>query len=212
MKLSLIRPIHLLFTEPIILVFAMWIGFCWGVMYLGLEAVPDVLTVIYQFNTRQVGLSFLTIMGGGLIAFVGGPVQDALYRKNVKRKGVEARLYAPCLGGLLIPTGLFLFAFSTGRTSVAGPLVGLVVLFAGISTVYTAMFQYISDTYTTYASSALASTSLTRNLGATAFPLFASSMYSATLLAGGVGALLAVLPFILLRFGARIRSGIKLQS
>ena len=44
----------------------------------------------------------------------------------------------------MIPVGLMTFAFATGRTSATGPLVGLVLLFAGISTVYTSMFQYIS--------------------------------------------------------------------
>jgi hypothetical protein len=42
-KNSLTRPLHLLFTEPVVLAFSAWIGMGWGVLYLLLEGGSNLL-------------------------------------------------------------------------------------------------------------------------------------------------------------------------
>jgi len=61
----------------------------------------------------------------------------------------------------LITAGCWIFAFASGRGHWMGPVVGLVMVFYGVFTIYLATFNYLADSYTIYASSAL-STSLRR--------------------------------------------------
>lgn len=58
--------------------------------------------------------------------------------------GPDARMYAACIGGLLLPFGIFIFAFSQGRGHFLGPLAGLTIVFAGIFTIYSGMFSYLA--------------------------------------------------------------------
>lgn len=61
-KVSMTRPLLLLFTEPIVATFSLWIGFCWGIMYLSLRCVPLVFTQEYGFTAGQTGLVFFAIV------------------------------------------------------------------------------------------------------------------------------------------------------
>ena len=105
----------------------------------------------------------------GLIGGLLNIYQERLYTKYAAKRGPEARLYGAMAGGLLLPIGIFIFAFTQGRTGPATPIVGLVLLFTGIFTIYLAVFNYLADCYTIYASSALAGQSLFRNLAGFGF-------------------------------------------
>ncbi|KAM0756467.1 MFS general substrate transporter [Meredithblackwellia eburnea MCA 4105] len=217
-RVSMTRPIYLLFTEPIVAAFSLWVGMAWGTLYLALEAVPLVFTEVYHFNLGEVGLVFYTAVFAAGIGWVTNLYQEKLYRSTVAKRGPEARLYASCVGGLAFPAGLFIFAFSQGRGHWMGPTVGLALTFSGVFTIYLATFNYLADCYTLYASSALSGQSLCRNLSATAFPLFTTQMYQrlgfqwASFLAGCIGLVLASTPFVLLAFGPRIRAASKFSK
>ncbi|KAL8284121.1 hypothetical protein RQP46_004870 [Phenoliferia psychrophenolica] len=214
-KVSMTRPLYLLVTEPVVAAFSLWVGFCWGVLYLTLEAVPLVMVGVYGFNSGQTGLVFFGVVVAAGIGFLTNLYQEKLYQKHVKARGPEARLYASCVGGLLFPAGIFIFAFSQGRGHWIGPAIGLTICFTGIFTIYLATFNYLADSYTLYASSALSGQSLCRNLAGCVFPLFTNQMYSrlgyqwASFLAGCIGVLLCFTPFILLKYGPRIRAASK---
>lgn len=77
---------------------------------------------------------------------------------------------------------------------------------------YLAVFNYLADVYSVYASSALSGQSMCRNLAGTAFPLFTTQMYSrlgfqwASFLAGMLGLVIAIVPFLLFAYGPQIRA------
>ncbi|KAK0548572.1 hypothetical protein OC845_003516 [Tilletia horrida] len=207
-KTSLTRPMWLLVTEPIVFFFSLWLAFAWGMLYNLLESI---------------GLVFLTLLIGTILGFCTTFIQEALYRRNVLRKGPEARLYAACAGGLLAALRSFKnqpadsSSASDGWTSfrtvsIAGPIVGLLVLTLGIYHIYLAVFNYLADSYLIYASSALAAQSFLRNMFGFAFPLFATQMYTkltypwASTLIGLLGAILGIIPFALYRWGPQIRA------
>lgn len=133
-------------------------------MYLSLRAVPLVFTSDYGFSIGQVGLVFFSICVGGILGYFTNLYQERLYQKNVAKRGPEARLYAAMIGGIAFPIGCFIFAFASGRGHWIGPVVGLVLMFLGVFTIYLATFNYLADCYTIYASSALSGQSLCRNL------------------------------------------------
>ncbi|SCZ90779.1 BZ3500_MvSof-1268-A1-R1_Chr1-3g02242 [Microbotryum saponariae] len=214
-KISLTRPLFLLFTEPIVAAFSLWVSFAWGILYLTLRAVPLVFANVYGFTIGQVGLVFYGVVVAGLLGFVSNFYQERLYQRHVATRGPEARLYAALIGGMIFPIGTFIFAFTQGRTHWMGPVIGLMLCFFGIFTIYLSTFNYLADAYTIYASSALSAQSLCRNLLGFAFPLFTSQLYSslgyqwASFLSGMLGLALAVTPWVLFFFGPRIRASSK---
>ncbi|SCV68698.1 BQ2448_819 [Microbotryum intermedium] len=209
-KISLTRPLFLLFTEPIVAAFSLWVSFAWGILYLTLRAVPLVFAHVYGFTIGQVGLVFYGVVVAGIIGFVSNFYQERLYQRYVGTRGPEARLYAALIGGMIFPMGTLIFAFTQGRTHWIGPVIGLMLCFLGIFTIYLSTFNYLADAYTIYASSALSAQSLCRNLLGFAFPLFTSQLYSslgyqwASFLSGMLGLALAVTPWVLFFFGPRI--------
>ncbi|ORY75003.1 MFS general substrate transporter [Leucosporidium creatinivorum] len=211
-KVSMTRPIYLLFTEAIVACFSLWVGFGWSFMYLTLRAVPLVLKDSYSFTIGEIGLVFLVIPVGAFLGFFINLYQEKLYRKYKAQRGPEARLYLSLAGGLLFPAGILIFAFASGRGHWMGPVVGLVLVFVGVFTIYLATFNYLADSYTIYASSALSGQSFVRNIGGAAFPLFTSYMYKgmtyqwASFLAACLALLLAITPFVLFRYGPTIRA------
>lgn len=92
-----------------------------------------------------------------------------------------------------------------------GPACGLAILLVGVVTIFQAISLYFADRYGTYASSALASQSLLRNIFGCVFPLFTYLMFDgmgftwASILAALVCVALAMVPFWLLIFGKRLR-------
>lgn len=75
LKTALMRPFHLLFTEPIIQAFTILLSCVYAVLYLLLVAIPIVYARVYHFNTGQVGLVYLsqavgTVVGAGKPGFI----------------------------------------------------------------------------------------------------------------------------------------------
>lgn len=92
-----------------------------------------------------------------------------------------------------------------------GPCIGIAVTLCGIYVIYLTAFNYLSDAYTLYASSALAGQSFVRNLVGGSFPFFAVKLYSgigpnwASTIFACIGAVLAIVPFIAFKYGPKIR-------
>lgn len=215
---SLTRPLVFLITEPIVTSFSLWIAFVWGFMYMLLDSV-GLITRLHAFTPGQTGLVFLAICVAALIGNITNPIQEALYRRNFATRGPEARLYLACVGALLFPIGCFIYGWTAyDHVSIAGPIVGIVVLMTGIYHIYLAVFNYLADSYLTYASSALAAQSFARNVFGFAFPLFVEPMYKrlgyqwASSLAAFLGLVLGVVPFILFRWGSTIRARSKISQ
>lgn len=214
-KVSLFRPMQYLILEPVVLSFSLWIGFLWGIIFISLEAIPIVFAE-YGWNSEQQHMVLLTIAVGGVIGYFANFHQEKLYAAAAKRHGgkppPEARLYYAAVGAVLVPVGLFIFAW-TGRTGItpAAPIIGLTIFNAALYPVYLAVFSYLADCYERYASSALAAQSFLRNAFAATFPLFSQQMYDqltpkyASTLLACIASVLGVVPFALLKYGDQIR-------
>jgi hypothetical protein len=60
MKISLIRPLVFLATEPIVMFFSLWVALAWSVMYVQITGLLYMMKHIYGFNTEGTGLMYLT--------------------------------------------------------------------------------------------------------------------------------------------------------
>ena len=131
----------------------------------------------------------------------------------------EGRLYFSCIESALLPIGLFWFgwtSFSFIHWIVPTLAIGCATM--GIFSIYLAVFNYLADTYHRYASSALAAQSFCRNMLGGVFPLISTAMFTRMTFAGaasflgGIGAILTVVPWVLVFYGSKIRARSKFAS
>lgn len=106
----LVRPLFMLFTEPIVASFGLFDGVNYAIIYMFLECFPLVYAQ-YGFTVSQQGLPFIGVMVGFFIAFGSYAIQDALHRRAAHKSKTgeappEARLLWGMPGGLLFPISL----------------------------------------------------------------------------------------------------------
>ncbi|KIJ65186.1 hypothetical protein HYDPIDRAFT_175204 [Hydnomerulius pinastri MD-312] len=218
-KISSIRPISLLLTEPTVLSFSLWIGFTWGVLFCFIDSISGEMESIYGFSVGERGTAFISITIGSIFGWFANMYQERLYRKYVDKKGPEARLCLALVAAFLLPTGMFVYAW-TARPSIHWivPLIGLTIFMTGAFIIYQVVFVYLADCYGPYASSALAGQSMCRNLLASVFPLFTQQMYSrltykwANTLFALISIAMIPVPYILFIYGSAIRKRSKVSQ
>ncbi|KAJ3479352.1 hypothetical protein NLG97_g8341 [Lecanicillium saksenae] len=215
---SVKRPFTLLFTEPVVFCFSLWAAFSWGVLYLSFSVVP----FLYNGNLDMSSRIYIAMMAATAVATATGIFQEQLL-KNPSWKSLEAGGARPilnsgssCAATMFLPAGLFLGFLCPNSWKDYAQAIGLGFALWGIYSVYLATFNYIADTYHVYASSALASQSLCRNLLGGAFPLITTPLFrnlgtrAAGGLLGGIAAGLTIIPWVLVFFGQRIRARSKI--
>ncbi|KAK2738441.1 hypothetical protein FQN57_007032 [Myotisia sp. PD_48] len=220
LRISLYRPFHLLFTEPVVFFFSLWVAFSWAVLYLQFGSIPLVFKDVYGFEVQQTGAVFTSMCVGTIIAFFISISHGPLARWfKIDTSSPESRLYFVCVESILMPIGLFWFgwtAFSNIHWISPALAVGCATI--GIFSIYLAVFNYLADTYHRYASSALAAQSCCRNLLGGAFPLVTTALFrnmgiaEASSLLGGIGTALTIVPWVLVFWGPQIRARSKIAS
>ncbi|PCG88223.1 Major facilitator superfamily domain, general substrate transporter [Penicillium occitanis (nom. inval.)] len=219
-SVSCYRPFHLLFTEPVVFFFSLWVAFSWAVLYLQLSSIPLVMETNHKFTVAQSSDVFAAISVGAILATLLSIYQEKIAIRFGKMSNTpEGRLYFACIESILMPVGLFWFgwtSFSSVPWIVPSIAVGCATM--GIFSVYLAVFNYLADTYHRYASSAIAAQSCCRNLLGGVFPLVTNAMFNnlgfpaASSLLGGIGALLTIVPWVLVFYGPKIRARSKFAS
>jgi multidrug resistance protein len=219
---SLYRPITMLFTEPVVFWFSLWIGFSWAVLYLQFGSIPLVFQVNHGFTLEQTGFVFASICVCAIISTFLSIWQEKWVVKHypVKINGSpEGRLFFTCIESALMPIGIFWFGW-TCYSSIHWivPTIAIGVATMGIFSIYLATFNYTADVYHIYASSALAASGLVRNFLGGSFPLVTVQMFegmgfqNASSLLGAIGAALTLVPWVLAFYGPRIRARSKIAS
>ncbi|CAO2652734.1 Nn.00g021450.m01.CDS01 [Neocucurbitaria sp. VM-36] len=220
LKISFMRPTKMLLTEPVVIFFTLWISFAWGILFLFFSSVVQTFSESYGFNTFQTGLVQLAITVGAAIGTFINPLQDWLYlrtaSKNTERPGKpipEGRLYTSIPGSLLFTGGLFMYGWSS-RPDVHWivPAIGVCIVGIGIYSIYMGVVNYLTDAYEKYAASALSAASLGRNSFGAFLPFASYSLFEtlgfgwAGSLLGFIGAILTIVPIVLLFKGRQIRA------
>ncbi|KIX00893.1 uncharacterized protein Z518_09958 [Rhinocladiella mackenziei CBS 650.93] len=226
---TILRPLRMLITESIVAFFSMYTAFNFSVLFGFFAAFPIVFQSpypeiqIYHFNTGESGLVFLGIGIGVVSATVIFIVLDRLtYRKKTYKKQAqgdftplppEERLWAAMLGSFLLPLGLFWFAWSSRKdVHWISSILATIPFGIGNLLVFCSCVLYLIDTYGPLAgASAAAANGLLRYVIGAVFPLFTVQMYRgmgvgwATSLLGFVTIALLPIPWVLYKFGPKIR-------
>ncbi|RPD61966.1 MFS transporter [Lentinus tigrinus ALCF2SS1-7] len=214
---SVYTPFKLLFFDRMALLLDMWSALLLGILYLAFQAFPIIFEEVHGFNVQSTGLAFLGIGVGMVIALASQPYWNWVFRREAEKNNghppPEVRLLIAQVGGVLAPIGLFIMAFTTYKhVHWIGPIIGSIPFGTGTCFIFTGVFTYLVTAYRPIAASAMAANSAMRSTFAAVFPLFAAQMYhrlgtvGATALLAGLTTLMAPLPFIFYKIGARLRA------
>ena len=175
-----IRPVKMLFTEPIVSFICLYVAIDFGTLFSFFGGVPYTFGTVYHFTTEQSGLVFISIVIGcvlGLATIMACEV--LLYRKQIPnypphRVPPEHRLYPAMFGSFGLPLGLFWFAWTARQdVSWASPAAAIIPFAWGNLCVFVSTMQYTTDTFTgNVVASASSANSLARYGFAGVFPLF----------------------------------------
>jgi hypothetical protein len=86
LTVTLFRPIMMLITEPIVAFFSLYVSVDFGILFTFFAAFPLVYSREYKFNSGEIGLTFLPIMVGSILATLTCVLCDRLfYQKQFLR-------------------------------------------------------------------------------------------------------------------------------
>jgi H+/Cl- antiporter ClcA len=113
LTITLFRPVRMLLSEPIVLLYSVYNAFTFSVLFAFFEAYPFVFMGEYGFEIWQYGLTFLGIGVGVLFGAIGAILVDLfVYQRfvreggqRIRSKGPEQRLYIGMIGDLCLPIG-----------------------------------------------------------------------------------------------------------
>ncbi|KAG4438106.1 hypothetical protein IFR05_006427 [Cadophora sp. M221] len=220
--LSLQRPFQLLFLEPMVSNLCLFSAILLGILYLFFGAFPLVFMGNHGFSLSQTGMSFLGIFAGMVLGAATDPIWHRNYarliRQREERTGEiggsepEYRLPPSICGAILVPIGLFMFAWTTySSVHWIVPIIGSTIFGMGTLLVFSGIFTFLVDAYPLYAASSLAANSFARSSFGAAFPLFGVQMYHtlgdqwATSLLAFLTVAMAPFPYLFFVYGKRIR-------
>ncbi|KAL5350758.1 hypothetical protein ACLOAV_004327 [Pseudogymnoascus australis] len=217
-RISLYRPFQLLALEFMVLNLCVFSGFLLGILYLFFGAFPLVFGNNHGFTLSQIGLTFLGLLVGMLIALATDPFWYKNYRRLVKQNEAndgaepEHRLPPAIAGSILVPIGIFIFGWTTySSVHWIVPIVGSSIFAIGNLLVFTGIFTFLVDAYPQYAASSLAANSFVRSSFAAVFPLFGVQMYNklgyqwATSVLAFLTVAMMPFPYLFFKYGKRIR-------
>ncbi|KAL5365787.1 major facilitator superfamily domain-containing protein [Aspergillus floccosus] len=114
----LLRPLHLLVTEPIVSACSMYLALCYAIFYMAFQVFPAVFQDLYGLSPGQCGLVQLTIGAGCVLSlplyWLHEKVMLPVMRNSSQGLKEEYhRLPIACLGGPLFVISLFWLGWSS---------------------------------------------------------------------------------------------------
>ncbi|KAG8629287.1 hypothetical protein KVT40_003152 [Elsinoe batatas] len=226
LTIGLLRPLHMMVTEPIVGYLCLYIACTFGTLFMFFGAFFYVFQTAYRFTQIQCGLVFLGIAFGCILGCASMLVSDRLlYRPRAMTFSgtqipAELRLYPAMFGSLGVPISLFWFAWSArAGVNPAAPIVAIVLFGWSNIMLFISSMQYLGDTYhMSNVASASAANGLARYGCAAAFPLFSILFYErlgtgwATSVLGFITLALLPGPWLLFKYGNQIRARSKYQT
>lgn len=214
-RTSLIRPITMIMTEPVLDLMCMYIVLIYAMLYAFFFAYPVIFGDLYGYNDGQIGLMFIPILIGAAFALVATPVFEKQFRKicSARSPTPEDRLLAALVGAPFITIAFFILGATSYKHIIwVGPASSGIAFGFGMVLCYYAVNNYIIDSYQKYAASALAAKVFLRSGGGAAFPLFTTQMYDrlglqwASWLLAFIGLAMVLIPYVFWMFGAKLRA------
>ena len=224
MTVVLTRPIRMFLFEWIVLFSCLYLSAAYGIFYMMFQSYPIIFGGIYGFNAGETGLAFLPIGVGAMLAGVIYFYWERHLEKARARAQPPAwsqqeeyvRLPIALLGAPLFAISLFWLGW-TARADIHWivPTLSALPFGVGFLLIFMALINYIVDAYEVFAASAMGAASCSRSIFGVILPFAARPMYDnlgvpwACSLLGFLSILMGVVPFVFLKYGAKIRENSK---
>ncbi|KAI0866644.1 MFS transporter [Xylaria cubensis] len=185
--------------------------------YIFSTTLPDILQQLYGLSAAATGLAFLSFsVGSALSVVVMNIFLDKVYVKlREKNNGVgtpEFRLPIAVAGTFSLPLCIIAYGWVSQLRLPLPVLMFVVGLFgATLMLVYLPLNAYVVDAFGIYAASGMTAIIVTRCLMSTLLPLASDPLVRrfdwglGISVLGGIGLVLAPIPVLVLRYGARWR-------
>lgn len=215
------RPFQLAVQEPIILLVALYQALVFGTLYLTFAAFPILYGPARGWSPGMSGLSFIGLVIGILCSVVFQLWDNQQYVRLLKHlypepAPPEARLPGCCIGSVSLAVGLFWFAWtSSPDIHWAWSIAAGVPFGFGVVLITIGSTNYLVDSYTAFAASALTVCICARAVCGALAPLLVRSAFNkvgvqwALMIPAGLVLLCAPFPFALYCYGGWIRSRFK---
>lgn len=222
MTVVMTRPFRMLFQEAIVSCVCLYAMLVYSIFYLYFQSYPLVFvgpTSVYNFSPGLAGLTFLAIFVGSL---VGLPIfmwwdwylgQQQAKGKRWAKQEEYRRLPLACLGGPLFVVSIFWLGWSAKQdVPWIVPTLSGIPFGTAFLLIFMALLNYLSDAYLTFAASAQGMASTCRSIGGAVLPIAGRRMFRnlgidwACSLLAFLALGVAVIPFVFIRYGDRIRA------
>lgn len=217
--LNLRRPIELLFTNPMVFGLGIFMAITFGCLYILIVTFPSVWKTSYNMSSTQIGLMYLSLLVGYLVATltnqpIANYLQDFLKKRNSNKSTPEHRLVLLVQSGIFIPVGLFWYGWGAEKKIYfIFPAVGAGIFGFSLILVFFSISLYLIEMNPRFAASSLAAVSIFRSVLGFGFPLFAPDMFTklgygwACSVFGFIALITGVpFPIFLIYYGERMRS------
>jgi len=179
---NLYRPMQMMVLDPAVGFTAGYVALLYGIYYSFFEAFPLVYGDMYHFTAGEMGLTFLSLIVGCVvaIAFYWSYIYYVV-EPDIELNGLgapERRLVPALYASILLPVGLFIFAWTSDpKLPWIASVIGIGVFSVGVFIVLQCVFLFLPFTYPQYAASLFAGNDFTRSAVAFAAVLFSRPMY-----------------------------------
>ncbi|GAK68096.1 uncharacterized protein PAN0_039c6329 [Moesziomyces antarcticus] len=215
---SLVRPIQISILDPGTGFMNIYVSLVYAIYYSFFESFPLVYPPLYGFGLGAIGLTFLSVvvttgLGAGAYTIYVYYYVEAKIRRTGELPSLESRLIPAIPASVLMPIGLFLFAW-TSRESIHWMvgLIGVAIYGLAFYVLVQCVLLYVNIMYPKYSASLLAANDFCRSSLATAFIMAGRPLFTHLGIGGGVsliaGLACVCVPLLLLlyRFGPYLRS------
>lgn len=214
------RPFRLFFGEIMVMLFTMYLVVVYVVLFGFLTGYDFIFGDTYGFSQGSVGLAFIGMNIGFLVAFALVPHIYLTYKRKLdaasaradgqppSRLPPEERLWYAMYGAPWLPISIFWMGW-TNYPSISywSSLVASVGFGFSVQGIFISSYQYLIDSYELFAASALVSATFMRYIAAGVMVVVSIPMYtnlgvhwSLTLL-GCISVLMTPVPYVFYKFG-----------
>ena len=153
LSIAFTRPWVLLFRESIILLTGLYISIIYAILYMFFAAIPIVFEGTRGWSQGIAGLPFTGVAIGTCLAVAAAGVDNKSYmRLTIAATAAgrvvepEARLRNAMIGSIILPIGLFLFAWTTyPSVHWIVPIIGARLFSCGLVMVFISLINYLID-------------------------------------------------------------------
>jgi DHA1 family multidrug resistance protein-like MFS transporter len=206
-------------TQPILALLTLYQSFVYGVLFLFYQTYPVAFGEDRSWPTSLKYVPLLALIVGVFAGSLGIIITNQIYTRHHSHTpdGVyipESRLPPMIVGGVMVPIGMFWFAWTASSIFIswASPVCASFLTGCGMYLLFIQGFNYIIDCYTSMANSAMGVNGSMRSIFGAAFPLFANQVIErlgvakTTSILGCVCVALVPVPICFWFWGERIRA------